>query len=374
MIIYIATFLFSSFFIYSSENLKIKSLNKVVRFLFIGLGILIPSILAGVRDYTIGTDVLVYGNTWFNNAVNSISSQFYTKWATSSSIGYLYAWFNFIISRLTSNPHFFYFWYSLIENIILYWALYKNRDLIDIRKGWLTYLAIFYNVTFNLLRNGMALIILLWGFYYVRKNNLIKYIATVIIATLFHSTAILGILIYLIYRISNGKWNIFGKSFSIMLIILFVTFFGIIGKHLGNSNLINTRYTTQFLNNTNAGGGFLVHLILMSLPILILYLISVKKVNHIYLREYNFFQLIIIISFIMSFLNVINANLVRITWYFDIYYILAVPFIISNGVQLKINGKSINNYIFIAYLILYWGIIFGVLNSGQTVPFIFMRS
>lgn len=126
MIIYILMFICSLFFIYIGEQLDVeKNFKKtavlvgnsvfyvpsIIKMTTIGgiylLAILLPSFLAGYRDYTIGTDVLVYGNIWFHNAILSNNFWNYMEWANNSSIGVLYATFNYVVSRFTSNVHIF---------------------------------------------------------------------------------------------------------------------------------------------------------------------------------------------------------------------------------------------------------------------------
>ena len=49
---------------------------KTIKIMFVLIGLLLPCVLAGARDNTIGTDVLVYGDAYLNYAqrYNSLSS------------------------------------------------------------------------------------------------------------------------------------------------------------------------------------------------------------------------------------------------------------------------------------------------------------
>ena len=79
---------------------------RAISIVFAFLGLLIPSILAGVRDFSIGTDINVYGNIWFERAHN-ISLYQYLKWASVSSIGIVYALLNYIVGLFTEDAHVF---------------------------------------------------------------------------------------------------------------------------------------------------------------------------------------------------------------------------------------------------------------------------
>lgn len=41
---------------------------KTIKIMFVLIGLLLPCVLAGARDNTIGTDVLVYGDAYLNYA------------------------------------------------------------------------------------------------------------------------------------------------------------------------------------------------------------------------------------------------------------------------------------------------------------------
>lgn len=376
MYIYLITFTLSIFIIGLAEKVRLKNKNnkgiKIFYLFIVFIGILLPSILAGLRDYSIGTDVLVYGNDWFNRAVNTTDFSLYTRWATSSSIGYLYAVFNFVVSRFTTNPHYFYFYLNFVEGIIVYSAVFRNRDIVSVADGWATYLCLFYNSTLNILRNGMALCILLWGFYYVRNQKFIKYLIVVYIATLFHATAVMGIIIYVLYYlIAKNNNSQINKLFTILVAGLGIIFFQDIGHFLIQNEVISERYS-GFLE-TNAGGGFILNLFVFSLPILILYFkidFSGVKMN----RVFYLLEEIVILATLLSFLNIVSSTVSRINSYFDFFYILAVPYIFNKRVNFKLKEVNLNRIIMYGYLIIYWMIFYGWMRAGETVPFIFMRS
>ena len=125
MTIYLFCFFASFFLLLLSEGIKkrivfsLKDTNKIISnlnpffLITVFIALLIPSMLAGYRDYTIGTDVLVYGNYWFE-MTKGLDLQSYVQWATASSIGSLYALLNYTVSRFSENPHVFYFVLSFI--------------------------------------------------------------------------------------------------------------------------------------------------------------------------------------------------------------------------------------------------------------------
>lgn len=374
MLIYIITFSISLIFIFLSDRSSKLGKNgkeisaKVIYCLLVFIAILLPSLLAGFRDYSVGTDVLIYGNTWFNNAIKTPNFFVYTKWATSSSVGFLYATFNYIISLFTNNPHYFYFWYSFVESLIIYLALKKNKDILDITLGFAIYLFMFFNLTLNILRQSMALVILFYGFIYIRKHKPIKFVIVTLVASLFHNTALIGMILYLIYIFVNKKPKFLYQITTIFITLLFVMFFDEFQGILLGNDIISQRYNIYMNNNALSGGGFYTHIVLMCLPTLLLYLLSKSNDNNIFTG----LKMFVVISTILSLLNLKMAVLSRITQYFDIFFIYALAFIIKNGVQLKLKTVSLNKVLLFIYLVIYWVIIYGVMKSGETVPYVFM--
>ena len=192
---YIITFGISLLFIYMSEK------KNYCKQLFIILGLLVPSILAGVRDYSVGTDVLLYGNGWFERAVQ---------------FGVGYAFINFIISRFTNNTHVFYFLYELLQLTILYYVLKRYKDKISITFAFAIYYFCYFNLSLNLLRQIMALLLVLYSYRYVEDKKIIKFIVTIFIATLVHSSAIVGIVLFPIkVAVDNKQWKKIFKIFTL---------------------------------------------------------------------------------------------------------------------------------------------------------------
>lgn len=396
--VYIGTFTISSVIFLLSDVIR-KKFNfkgkKIIYLLLVVVALIIPSILAGMRDYSIGTDVLTYGNIWFERALTN-SFELYTNWATSSSIGYLYAVTNYIVAQHFSDPHYFYFVYNLLENIVIFIAIYRNRDIVNIPLGMVTYYLFFYNLFLNILRQGMALSLVLLSISFIRRKQYIRYGVTILVALQFHNTAIIGIAPLLIYIfsqrmireqeliknmsekfnmniISNLKVQLFLKKVSVILgIIFFIIIFQEFIKFLGKMGFIGDRYLAYIESSGSLSGGFYQHLVMLCLPILVVYLFNIR-----WLRdkvEYNLFLIIIVISSMLSFLTNAYTFLSRFTLYFDIIFILAIPYIFKSGkVRFTIGHVNITYILPVLYGMLYWLVIYGYFNSGETVPYIFMR-
>lgn len=88
MAIYFGTFIVSYLFCWYGERLSNHKKEKKAH-VMLALAALVPSVLAGIRDYTIGTDIATYGHWLFiaaQNAKNPI-----TFALSKTSIDFLYS-------------------------------------------------------------------------------------------------------------------------------------------------------------------------------------------------------------------------------------------------------------------------------------------
>ena len=372
MYIYLCVFAISILLCYFCEKIAFpaieqKTLSKLWFVILLILIALLPSILGGVRDYSIGTDIRVYGNTWFYLARSSSNLFSLLGTASASSIGALYAIFNFVVSRFTNNPHWFYFWYCFVENIIVLIALREKRKLISITSGWATYLLLFYNLNFNMLRQGMALVILLLGFKYVREEKFLRFLLVVLFAYLFHSTAIIALLVYIVYLITAHKNNTNNWIQMILIYIcstVFILSFESISQFLLNAGLLSTRYAI-YLNSDNVATG---RSYIFYLFIFIVCILSVKSEKD---TIFNFFEIITFICIAFSILVKISY-LFRVINYFSIYLCFGIPYVFEKKSRIVLNGINFRPLIMYIFLIGYWLIIYVFLGYQSTVPFIFM--
>lgn len=365
MVIYIVTFLLSVFLFAISGNVKGKNERKIL----IALGILIPSIIAGVRDYTIGTDIYTYGNTWFNYAVGFQNYFKYVQYAAWSSIGVGYATLNFIVSRFTSNAHWFYFVLNLIANILVYRGLEKNKDICNVPLGMAVYYCVFWGIFLNALRQSIALAIIFWGYNYLRNNKPIKYFGTAILAILFHSTAIVALPAYFVHVVINGKNRFAIRCTVVVMSGIAISFFWTIVDFLWKNGLLSSRYG-EYLSRNAVGGGTLIRFALYGSICMLLYFIVKKSASS---YELNDFRIFSIYSVFLSLLAFNDAQSVRIAHYYDMYIIYAVGFLLNHS-KIKGNSKKLYFYVLLFAFLIYWVFVFGYRQSDQIVPYIFMRN
>ena len=368
---YIATTVISTLLVYIEERLP-KRFNK--RKWLSLLSIIILCVLAGARDNTVGTDTLVYGEslfTWVHN--NDLSTAFLMNTRIQIERGYML--FIYIISRFTDQV----FWnYFFIEFVCAYFT-YKALDDAEIGKnkwiGVFLYNVLFYSFTMNLMRQCMAMAIVLFGFKYVRENKFWKYLITCLIAFMFHSSAIIGISIYFLYKIcglgNSGKQFSFKKFFKkykflfIGITIIASAFIVIFSRQLMLFVVIfKPSYAGQiaWAHNYNPAIAMLVLMLVLVLPLLI----SIKWIIRIN-PHFTFYLLVMIMSVILWQLAGVSSQTFRITLYYWYLIILIIPELVH---AIKSHRKKLS---FSAYYVVfgsfYYWFVFVYSLMNYTYPY-----
>lgn len=159
------------------------------------LALLLPCLLAAFRDNTVGSDVLVYGDAFYEY---SLKMGFW-DFVTSRNEEYLFMLLVYLCSHTVETKPFYYFVIQAFVVVPVYAALQKDEANRYAWFGMLVYYLLFYAYTLNLMRQSIAVALLFWGFKFVRGKKPVKYLILVGICMLFHTTAIVGIVVYPIY-------------------------------------------------------------------------------------------------------------------------------------------------------------------------------
>lgn len=214
--VYIIMFVITILFTYIAER-NFDKKNKFIGVIFSILAIALPSIVAGLRNLDIGLDISVYVEQNFQTA---LQSQSFKECLGNLNTDFLYIVINYIISRMSDNINVLLFIIELINMTLLYLFIYNKRKSIHMWLAMTVYLMVFYNISLNLVRQSLAISVILFSMRYVENKKIIKFIICILIATLLHSTAIFSIPIYFIFNILNKKH----KGIYKIVILLGITF------------------------------------------------------------------------------------------------------------------------------------------------------
>ncbi|WP_168384767.1 EpsG family protein [Acinetobacter indicus] len=266
-----------------------------------------------IRDFSVGTDTIVYTE----NFRNSLSSDYYDF---NLEVEFGYQLVEFFLLKFTNN----YFWLFLIYGffvILFYFITIKRLSKNYILSVFIYIVFGFYTFLFNGLRQGIAMAICFLALPYFINKNSIKYFILIGVASLFHISAWIMFPLYLLihtkFRLEYKMLFIFISSFM---------FSGLLITYLAEDN---SRYLSYAQPDYNGGGYFLLAFYIL-LGVLIYFLGKKERfLNH----NYSIFEQIYLCGLLfiipIALLGVNPSGPQRILNYFTPMLIFLIPILME---------------------------------------------
>lgn len=224
----------------------------------------------------------------------------------------------YYVADIFNYPPLVFIIFSVITLSLVFYSLERYTNNIQI--AVLVYLAFFIDTVLGTIRQGVAVAIVLYCYKYMVNGQFIKYFIGVVIASLFHSSAIVALLIFFIYR-----------SFNLKLTILFCALTPIVFLAIVKILSALSLYGAYIGNTEDYSGGNLIKYVNLFLSILML--IMGRNLN-----KYRFFPLIYVIIIGNVFPVIFGGHIGnRVAFYFLVFECIFIPNVIN-----KYN-KSIKN-------------------------------
>ncbi len=381
MWIYLSVFVLSCLLI----KIATSTNDKRIFYLFSVIGILLPCVFAGVRANTIGTDVRVYVEPMVEAAKQStniadfFTKRWYVSWRYKSPKDYEigYTLIVYFITKVFNSLPTVLFVIHLLILIPLYEGLLYFKEKISVWFGLLVFYLLYFNLSLNMMRQWIAMAILLYALRYLIKNDVKKYAAAVVIGMLFHTSAIIGVMIYFIFRYTTrqqcvSKYYKIGNyvvdaSINKAFVILIIGMFILMGL---NIVILLARLVglSDYIYYISGSIYFVPNQLLVRVPIAILFLLSYRRVvNQDELAP--FWLSMIFLDLVSSQLTSISAYSFRISTLFSEYVIISVPSMIAS-VPRKGGMRTLMYLILLCYLIFYWWYFYVYIGNHATVPYI----
>lgn len=198
---YLSLFAITSVLFYFAQKFEQKGAFVLFNILS-ATAIILLAFVAGCRDNTIGVDIKVYGIKTFNLALGS--KDFWEGFAGSRrELGY-YA-INYIASRFSSKIGLSFFLQNLTQHIFVFWGMKYYMKQIPLWLSMLIYQLYFYNLTLNLMCQGIALGFLIWSFKYVVERNFVRLLLCSVVCFFLHKSSAVAFLILFFITWVMGK-------------------------------------------------------------------------------------------------------------------------------------------------------------------------
>lgn len=338
------------YFILNKTKLKKYNENNI---LFYMLTFAIFTIMQGFRAYSIGTDTKHYIEIY--NIINDSSwLEILSRKAVNIEIGFgalmkfmaiwnLPARYFLIIIAMIINGGFIYFIYKNSKNPLLSILIFMGTE--------------FFTLSFTALRQMTAVVIILYAYMFIKEKKNIKAFLTIILASFFHTTALIFMPVILFNYIKINK-----KSLAIIVGLFLVM--QVIGMPIVQWGIENTPYAKYLAMNVGSGGETqLLVMIIYTIIGIVLYYKNEKKGTN------NILILIMITSiYLQSFACRIQL-IGRLTWYFYIFNTIYLPNLI---VSIEETNKRKNFNIIFGGINIIQFLIYSI-NSYNINPYIFIQ-
>ena len=357
------------FFIVEKYRFPGKQKKVIVVF-----AIIIPCILSAFRDNTIGTDTLVYAKPLFDRAVisdsfndyyNGVVYNYSTTWFHSDvsrfEIGY--SLMVYIIAKTTRFFPVLLFVTQLIIDCFFYFGMEKSK-LPNKWIGMFVFYFMMFNRTLNLMRQSIAISIIIFAFHYLQNKEYRKFLLFVFISSLFHTSGLLCLLIFMIYYVIF-EIKVKHRRLRIVLITIISIVFLFMLKYI--SIVLENTGLGHYKSYINGNIRIVPGQILLRLPIIIEFYVFLRRSPQIDNNKADFYYLIILFDLLSSQLSSVGNASGRVGLFFSSFIIFIIVEIINLN-MLKENKMIIKTLNFV-YILLYWYYQYVYMGYNGTVPY-----
>lgn len=325
--------------------------------------IIVLSIFAGLRALTVGYDISVYGKYIFERAATYSSLTSYISTFQKNEV--LYYILNFIVSRFSDNIHVFLFVHQFIIAFIIHLIAYreKKKHNTNLALTIFCYLMFWFNSSLNIIRQSLAIIIILYSFKFIEEKKYLKYYLFLAVAFFFHKSSILMIFLPLMHHIYNKKNSFIHICITSFLLIASFFFLDEIFFALARFLPMLENYDKYVvLGFTNLRTRYLIFKIIMLLAILFTYFCTNNKEKNNSLVAFAAFDVVF-----YSFSGFVKFGY-RISYFFLPFYIIFIPRIIAN-IQTK-KYRLLYLTVIILLSIAYWVVRYVIEGYDVTIPYL----
>lgn len=337
-----------------SEKILIKTNMKLGIIGLIAIAFFM-SVFAGMRDVTVGTDIEVYGFSTFRNCFYSTSVTEYLEIYTSD---YLYYCVNWCISRITTDFQVYLFGLQLISSVLICKMAYDYMEECSITMLIITYLLFYYATSFNILRQSVAVMIVLCNAKHIGKK---RYYLSVLIAYFFHASALVCMIIPVLNKIMKSKYAAYIFNAVIGVVIAVALNLENVVRYIP---FISDKYLSYLSSgNSDMRLNYLIVKIIMLLSIYAFYAICKNK------EKTRIFMILLLFDIIFYALSAKVAYIYRLSYYFGVHIILLIPLISKS--MTKVQNKVFFDIVMICMLILHWIVRYQIIKYDGILPYVF---
>lgn len=355
-------------------------------YLIVTFGVLI--LVAGLRDPSVGTDLAGH----YAKRYNMIGSYSWSQISTfSATIGYEigYCYFTRFLHFFSSDVQFFVFATSFLMCAAFGYFIYKESTDVVLSAELMLFNCFYYRFM-TMMRQGLAISIILVAYTLLngserKLKDYIKFALLILLASTFHSSAILCMLMILFDRLKfTKKQIIFGVGAMVAFYLFYMNFYTVALNFFGTGNNYERYLTSATEGVGNINMQTIYNFLLAFVPFLLGYYVLVwekKKEKHLFKDDKNMYCLkknesfLLYMVLIASTFNllVFRMNILnRFSLYFTPFVLILCPYAISS-MKLKSNKPIVRACIYFMFGVYFvWLTITKAAEFYGVVPYRFM--
>ena len=351
---------------YRPKKIKVSRKRRIILPNWFALmAILVFAIIAGLRDSSIGRDVTVYVIPVFTRA-SRYSSVVQVLQQHNVDIGYEIL--AFISSRISDDFHFFNFLTSFITISCIYCFFKRNLNGKYIVLSMFVFFCLFYNNTFNVVRQWLAIGIVAVATTTLEEKKYLKYIIGCIFASMFHISGIVGLIYPITSIILNKQKGRIGKTALIVAGIgIGLSFFSQAILLLNRIGILSVKYIDYI---DTSGNSSIFNQVISRIVIIILGVVLYEKLDKEDSNNHIIFCYLLI-DLLLGCSAVLVGDASRFSLYFGIWQCVFVPRIIIVLEKLfRKEAMILVYFLVVVYYLSYWVYCIPIRNLGSTYPYV----
>lgn len=372
--VYIVGFIMSTLLFALAEKVV-----KSQRWFVYLIALLIPCCIAGFRDRSVGTDVQVYLVQMTTAAIysGSLSEYMNTSWHVIGSYVRIVSQYEigfsmlvYMTAKIFRNMFAVQFAVQVFTIVPIYIANTKFKDEFPMWLSMLTYYLMFFNRSLNMMRQCIAMSFVYLAFAYLKTGKKKKCMIAAIAALFFHISALMGILLYFLYKYttSDGKGHFLGRRkipnrYTHMLIAIMAGVMVVLGNNTA-ANFMSLLGLGRYAVYIKGAVEFMPNQIISRLPTLILFLYFWRKMRT--EQDTQFLFTAFVLELLFSQFSSVNSFGGRVALYFAEFKLEAHPILYS-----KTGKKKWVLVLLIAYMAFYWWFYYVLKGVSETLPYKF---
>lgn len=317
------------FLMFSSRKTDNKKVSKVLLFFSFGLLWLFSAFREYILPYElIGKDYSEYVN-WFNVI------------GFTSKLQYKNFGFNLLILFIKLFTDNYIVLFGITSFIILYGIykfVYQNSKYPELSVYLFITLSMF-SVSFNAVRQWIACSIIWWGYKYIKERSFLKFFLTTFIASLFHLSALV---VLIIYFFANCKFNM-RKKIILCLIVAVVLCSPLANSLIKLYSNIGENYYEKYVNAQSSASNY----VMLAISVVNFGSILFFKRKKTMSNEENIENSLLLLLVVFAFLAPINIFFSRMVIYFEPILLITIPKLID------LFKKNSQKYVYIMIMLVF---------------------